>query len=145
MVIKQISVFIENKKGRLAQVTKILGENSVDIRALSIADTKDFGILRIIVSDPEIAVKALKEAEFTVAITNVIAIGIKDAPGGLSAAMEVLLKNDISVEYMYAFISRDVEMASVILRVEDNNKAIEVLSAEGFNILLSKDIFDNKE
>lgn len=144
MIIKQISIFVENKKGRLAQVTKILGENDIDIRALCIADTKDFGILRIIVSDPEKAVKTLKEAEFTVAITNVIAIGIKDAPGGLSEAMQVLLANHISVEYMYAFISRDVNMASVILRVEDNDKAIETLSNSGFTILSTNDIFDNK-
>lgn len=143
MIIKQISIFIENKKGRLAQVTKILGENNIDIRALCIADTKDFGILRIIVSDPETAVRVLKEAEFTVAITNVIAIGIKDAPGGLSLAMDVLLNNEIGVEYMYAFISRDINMASVILRVENNDKAIEALSGAGFTILSTRDIFDN--
>lgn len=93
MDVKQISVFLENKSGRLAEVTKILGENNIDISALSIADTTDFGILRLIVNDPDKAEKVLKENGFTVSSTNVIAIGVEDKPGGLSKALEILDAN----------------------------------------------------
>ena len=106
MFIKQISIFVENKPGRLSAVTKLLAENNFDIRALSVADTKDFGILRIIVNKPDEACEVLKKAGWTVSITNVIAIGINDDPGGLSEAVECLYAANISVEYMYAFISK---------------------------------------
>ncbi|MEG0894543.1 MAG: ACT domain-containing protein [Oscillospiraceae bacterium] len=141
MIIKQLSVFVENKRGRLAEITRILGDNSIDIRALSIADTKDFGILRIIVNDPDKAETILKEKGFTVALTKVICIGIKDKPGGLANAMGVLQSKEISVEYMYAFVSRCEDDAYVILRVEDNQKAIDILSENGFKIMSHNDIF----
>lgn len=140
MIIKQISVFVENKRGRLAEITKLLAENSIDIRALSIADTKDFGILRLIVKDPDKAVQTLKAADFTVSITNVIGIGITDKPGGLSEAMETLNKQEISVEYMYAFISRSEDIAYVILRVENNEQAIQVLQDNNFKIMCNDEI-----
>ena len=107
MSVKQISIFVENQPGRLAEITGILGNNHVDIRAMSIADTTDFGILRIVVDNPKKAYEALKEANFTVSLTDVIAIGIEDQPGGLAKAMQVLEADEISVEYMYAFISRN--------------------------------------
>jgi len=140
MIINQISVFVENKRGRLAEITKVLENSKVDIRALSIADTRDFGILRLIVADSEKAISALKTEGFTVSITKVIGIGIDDHPGGLSKAMEVLNENEIGVEYMYAFISRNKDTAYVILRVEDNQKAIEVLQANKFNVLKADSI-----
>lgn len=140
MIINQISVFVENKRGRLAEITKVLENSKVDIRALSIADTRDFGILRLIVADSEKAITALKTEGFTVSITKVIGIGIDDHPGGLSKAMEVLNENEIGVEYMYAFISRNKDTAYVILRVEDNQKAIEVLQANKFNVLKADSI-----
>lgn len=140
MIIKQISVFVENKRGRLAEITKVLEKNNIDIRALSIADTKDFGILRLIVNNPDQAEKVLKDEGFTVSLTKVIAIGIDDKPGGLASAMDVLYQNQISVEYMYAFISRTEETAYVILRVEDNEKALEILEANNFDIMRSSSI-----
>ncbi|MEG2813629.1 MAG: ACT domain-containing protein [Oscillospiraceae bacterium] len=135
MIIKQISVFIENKRGRLAEITKVLKEANIDIRALSIADTKDFGILRLIVNDADKAIDILKKDGFTVSITKVIGIGIDDKPGGLAKAMLVLNQNQISVEYMYAFISRTAQTAYVILRVEDNELAIKVLTENDFQIM----------
>ena len=127
MFIKQLSIFVENKPGRLATITNILKENDIDIRALSVADTRDFGIMRLIVDNPEKAEKVFKEAGCTVSLTNVIAIGIEDRPGGLAEAMDVLYANNISVEYMYAFISKTDNTAFVILRVENNEKAFEAL------------------
>ena len=111
MLIKQISIFVENKPGRLNSITKLLKDNDIDIRALSIADTKDFGILRLIVNKPELACEVLKGADCTVSITNVIAIGINDKPGGLADAMDCLYRANISVEYMYAFITKTSDQA----------------------------------
>ena len=105
MIIKQISIFVENKAGRLAEITEAIAAAGIDIRALSIADTTDFGILRLIVDKPEAAALALKEAGLTVSITNVIAVGIDDTPGAFSVPMRVLADAGIDVEYMYAFIS----------------------------------------
>ena len=142
MQIKQLSIFVENKEGRLAEITQILAENEVDIRALSLADTTDFGILRIIVNNPDVAVKALRDKGMTVSLTNVIAIGIADKPGGFAQAVKVLSGADISIEYLYAFVSRSGSTAYVILRVENNEKAIEVLKNSGFTILTQSDIYD---
>ena len=142
MFIKQISIFVENKPGRLSAVTKLLGENGIDIRALSVADTKDFGILRLIVNNPDKACEVLKNDECTVSITNVIAIGITDKPGGLAAAMECLYAANISVEYMYAFISKSDSLAAVILRVDNNDKAAEALKENNFKLLTSQEVYD---
>lgn len=141
MFIKQLSIFVENKPGRLAEITSVLEKNNIDIRALSIADTKDFGILRLIVNNPDVAESALKEAGYTVSLTQVIAIGISDKPGGLAKTMSVLYSNHISVEYMYAFLSKSDDTAFVILRVENNEKAIEVLQNNGLQILESSSIY----
>ena len=140
MVVKQLSVFIENKSGRLVQITEILGKNQIDIRAVSIADTTSFGILRLIVDDPDRAKIVLREAGFTVSITEVIAIAIEDKPGGLSKALRVLSNAQISVEYMYAFLSREDKTAYVIFRVEDNDEAVQALRKEGIVCLSSEDI-----
>lgn len=135
MYIKQISIFIENKPGRLLSITRILEQNQIDIRALSVSDTKDFGILRLIVSDPDKACEVLRQAECTVTLTEVIGIGIKDRPGGLAEAVDVLDSKNINIEYMYAFISRTDETAYVILRVEDNAKAVAALNAKGISVI----------
>lgn len=140
MIIKQLSIFVENKKGRLAEITKAIAAADVDIRALSIADTTDFGILRLIVNKPEEAAIALKEKGITVSVTNVIAVGINDTPGAFSVPMQILADADIDVEYMYAFITRKSEKAYVILRVADNNEAAKVLADNGVE-LLSEDEF----
>jgi hypothetical protein len=139
MLIKQLSVFVENKKGRLSAITDILRKNNIDIRALSVADTKDFGILRLIVDDYQKAYDALKSEECLVSLTNVIAVSITDKPGGLADAMDILTEAGISVEYMYAFISKSAGAASVIFRVEDNDKATEVLSGK-FKLLSQSEV-----
>lgn len=135
MIIKQLSIFVENKKGRLADITEILSKSGANIRALSIADTTDFGILRLIVDNPEAAALALKEAGITVSVTNVIAIGINDVPGAFAYPMRVLSDAGIDVEYMYAFITRKSEKAYVILRVADNDAAAKVLLDNGVELL----------
>ncbi len=135
MNIKQLSVFVENKKGRLAEITQAIAKANVDIRALSIADTTDFGILRLIVNKPDEAAAALKELGVTVSVTNVIAIGINDAPGAFSVPMCILAEAGIDVEYMYAFITRKSEKAYVILRVNDNDAAAKVLTEKGIELL----------
>ena len=140
MTVKQLSVFVENKQGRLSEITGILQGAGVDIRALSLADTTDFGILRLIVDKEEAAEAALRGAGFTVSLTPVIAAGIADRPGGLAEAMALLRDGGISVEYMYAFISRRKEMAYVILRVDDNGKAAELLQKAAFPLLTEEEI-----
>ncbi len=135
MIIKQLSIFVENKKGRLADITEIISKSGANIRALSIADTTDFGILRLIVDKPDEAAAALKDAGVTVSVTNVIAIGIDDTPGAFSVPMRILSDADIDVEYMYAFITRKSEKAYVILRVADNDAAAKVLLAKGVELL----------
>lgn len=144
MKVKQISVFLENKSGRLARVTEILGENQVNIRALSIADTSDFGILRIIVNDPEKAYKALKLEGFTVSETEVITVEVSDTPGGLANALKVLDESKINVEYLYAFLEKFSEKALVVFRVEQVDKAIEVLGQNGINVLKDEDVYQLK-
>ena len=144
MNIKQLSIFVENKQGRLAEITEIISKSGANIRALSIADTTDFGILRLIVDTPDAAAAALKEAGITVSVTNVIAIGIDDTPGAFSVPMRILSDAGVDVEYMYAFITRKSEKAYVILRVADNDlatktladKGVELLDEEGFHELM---------
>lgn len=138
MKIKQISIFLENKKGRLYEALKALAEKGINIRALSIADTSEFGILRLIVSDPEKAKEILEKNEFTVKITNVIAIAIKDKPGGLAEALKFLYDADINVEYIYAFVEKSAEKAVVVLRTENLDKTISILQEKGI-VLLSWD------
>ncbi len=140
MLIEQLSVFVENEKGKLIKITSVLREAQVDIKALSLADTAEYGILRIIVDDPEKAFEALKEDGHTVSITKVIAIGVKDSPGGLCGALETLAEAGINVDYLYAYVSRNRNHAYVIIRVEDNEKAVEVLQTAGIRILKKDDI-----
>ena len=140
MQIKQLSIFVENKAGRLAEITAVLAEANVDLRAISIADTSDFGILRLIVDHPDEAVEALKKAGMTVSLTSVIAIGIHDRPGEFAKAMRILADEHIAIEYMYAFISRDKGKAFVILRVDDDQRAVSVLQDSGITILTAEEI-----
>ena len=140
MQIKQLSIFVENKAGRLAEITAVLAEADVGVRAIAIADTSDFGILRLIVDHPDEAVEALKKAGMTVSLTSVIAIGIHDRPGEFAKAMRVLADEHIAIEYMYAFISRDKGKAFVILRVDDDQRAISVLQDSGITILTAEEI-----
>lgn len=141
MSIHQLSVFVENKSGRLLSITKILKEHSVDIRAFSIADTTDFGILRLIVDKPDEAREALKQAGFMVRLTEVIAVSIADHPGALADVLEILSNNGISVEYAYAFITRRDQGAYVILRVEDNVKAARILQENSIELLPASEVY----
>ncbi len=141
MFIKQISVFVENAQGKLLPVTKALEEANIDIRALSVSDTKDFGILRMIVTDCDKAIEALRAIGCAVAVNEVIGIGVDDTPGGFSKAIEVLTNVGINVEYVYAFISRTADTAYVILRVEDNEAAAKALVDGGIRMITQEDIF----
>lgn len=135
MKVKQISVFLENKHGRLAQVTRVLGDQNINIRALSIADTTDFGILRLIVNEPEAAYRALKDAGFTVSTTDVIAVEVGDEPGGLARVLEILQQVHINIEYLYAFLQKATNAALVVFRVEQIDEAIRVLQEHQISIL----------
>jgi hypothetical protein len=135
MKVEQISIFIENKSGRLAEIARILGDAGINIRALSLADTTDFGILRLIVNDREKAKQILKEKGFTVSKTEVIAVEVPDRPGGLSEILQSLDSESINVEYMYAFVERCGENAVIIFRFDETEKAIITLQNKGFNIL----------
>lgn len=135
MKVEQISIFIENKSGRLAEITRVLGDAGINIRALSLADTSDFGILRLIVNDAQNAKDVLKARGFTVSMTEVVAVEIPDTPGGLSSILQALDKQQINVEYMYAFVERCVGNAVIIFRFDEIDKAISVLKTENFKIL----------
>jgi hypothetical protein len=135
MKVQQISVFIENKSGRLAEVTRLLGDHQVSLRALSLADTSDFGILRLLVDNTDRALVALKEGGFTVSKTDVIAVEVPDQAGGLSKILEVLDDAQINVEYMYAFAERHADNAIIIFRFDDIDNAIGTLQANGVSIL----------
>lgn len=135
MNVEQISIFIENKSGRLAEITKVLGDAGVNIRALSLADTSDFGILRLIVNDRETAQQVLKEKGFTVSKTEVVAVEVPDRPGGLSQILQALDRDQINVEYMYAFVERCGENAVIIFRFDETAKAIKTLTVSGFTVL----------
>jgi hypothetical protein len=141
MLVKQISVFLENKSGRLAEVTRTLRSNEIDIRALYIADTTEYGILRMIVDKPDSAMELLKDNGFTVSTTNVIAIAIEDTPGTLDIALEILSENAISVEYLYAFVGRANTNAIVVIRVENPEKAVDVLEKENIRVIGSKEVY----
>jgi len=141
MSVKQISVFLENKAGRLADVTKVLGSNHIDISALSIADTTHFGILRLIVNDPDTAEKILREEGFTVTTSSVLAIAIEDTAGSLSVALDALNEKEIGVDYIYAFVGKTQSKALVIFRVEDIPAATTVLTDAGITVLKDKEVY----
>jgi hypothetical protein len=135
MKVEQISIFIENKSGRLAEITRFLGEAEINIRALSLADTSDFGILRLIVNDAEKAKAVLKEKGFTVNKTEVIAVEVPDRPGGLSTILQTLDADRINVEYMYAFVERCGGNAVIIFRFDEIDRAISTLKNNNFTVL----------
>ncbi len=141
MKVEQISVFLENKPGALTEATRILGEAGVNIRALSLADTKDFGILRIIVSDNEKAKEALGKKGLTVRKTEVVAVEVPDRPGGLADIMGIIAAADINVEYLYAFVQHSGENAIIIFRFDETERAIKVLSEKGVKILEGKRVY----
>lgn len=142
MIIKQISVFLENKFGRLAAVTRILGEAGINIRALSIADTADFGILRLIVDKPNQAYEVLKDARFTVSETEVLAVEVKDVPGGLASVLQLMSEAKINIEYIYAFLARASDDALIVFRVEEPAAAINLLQGAGIKVLEEEKVYN---
>ena len=142
MRVEQIAVFLENRSGRLAEITLILADNGINIRALSVADTADFGILRLIVDKVEAAEQALRAAGFTVGKTNVIAVEVPDRTGGLAMVLKSIKEANLNVEYMYAFVNKTGENAVLIFRFEEMDRAIETLLKDGFTILESQQIYN---
>jgi hypothetical protein len=141
MKVEQISIFIENKSGRLADVTHALGSAGINIRALSLADTSDFGILRLIVDKTDEAKAALKDQGFTVNKTEVVAVEVPDRPMGLYGILQVLDRGKVNVEYMYAFVERCGENAVIIFRFDNPEEAIRVLTANGINVLQGERVY----
>ena len=135
MTISQLSIFVENRPGTLYEITDTLGHAGVDIRAMSIADTKDFGIMRLIVNDIEKAKKALEDNGYVVSETPVIAAAVFDRPGALTDIMKLLANNGINIEYMYAFITISKQHAYTVIRVEDNDRAEEILKQNGIKLV----------
>ena len=142
MRVEQIAVFLENKSGRLAEITAILADNGINIRALSVADTADFGILRLIVDKVEAAEKALRTNGFTVGKTNVLAVEVPDRTGGLATVLKTIKAAELNVEYMYAFVNKTGENAVLIFRFEETDRAIEALQQDGFTILKSDQLYN---
>lgn len=140
MTAKQISVFLENKPNQLTEFTKLLDQNKINMHAMSLADAEEFGILRIIVDDSYKTACVLKEAGYVFSITKVLAVEISDKPGSLVHVLEILGQNGVNLEYTYAFITRKVNRAYMILRVTDNDKAIEVLNKHGVTLICQNDI-----
>jgi hypothetical protein len=140
MRVQQIAVFLENKSGRLAEITATLADNDINIRALSVADTADFGILRLIVNDVEKAKGVLKANGFTVGITNVIAVEVDDRSGGLARVLKSIEKADLNVEYMYAFVNKTGQNAVLIFRFDEMDKAIAALLQDGFTLLSGEQV-----
>lgn len=141
MKLKQLSVFIENRNGRLGQVCKVLSDAGLDIVTLTLADTSEFGILRLILRDWKSAKDVLEKAGFTVNVVDVMAVEVADEPGGLEKILNVAESNELSVEYMYAFADHLNDKAVLVLRFDDVPKACEIMSDSGLNILCSTDFY----
>ncbi len=140
MSVRQLSIFAENKNGSLYEITKILSDAKIDIRAFSVADTENFGVLRLIVNDSRAAAFALSEGGKVVSVNEVIGVKIADSTGGLTDLLRIITKYDVSVEYLYAFVSRKDNSANVVLRVDDNEAVEKILTAEGCTLLEDKDL-----
>lgn len=141
MLISQISVFIENRPGRLVEVTDVLAQNKIDITALSLADTSEFGILRLIVDQPDLAQTVLRENGFAVKMTQVVAVAMEDLPGGLGAILHSIAKASVSVEYMYAFVGKQDGKAVVVLRTSDLDAAVAALQSDNHAVVSARDVY----
>ena len=140
MIIKQLSVFLENKTGRLNEVTQILGNAGINMSAFSVADTSEFGILRMIVSDPGKALLILREAEFSVKLTDVICLNSPNEPGALARALNILSGENVFIEYLYAY-SMDDKTANIVLKPDNIQKCIEVLQAHKIELVSASDMY----
>jgi hypothetical protein len=142
MKITQLSVFLENRKGRLFDVCLLLGKNDINIRALTVAESEEFGILRIVVDKPDDAAALLKKNGFIASLTDIVAVEVDDEPGGLTKILKVLAAKNINVEYMYGFVERSSQKAILVFRFEDPDAAIVLLRENKINIVGKKDIGD---
>ena len=140
MMIKQLSVFIENKKGTLANLTGALVKNNLDIRAIAVFDTNEFGIVRLVVDDPDKALEVLKKEGFIAKMSRVIAIEPEDTPGSLNKIFNILSQYDINIDYIYSFVMRQHELPYIAFKVDKLEKAVEVLLANGVNVVNSEEI-----
>ncbi len=140
MKITQISVFLENRKGRLYDVCSLLGANGVNIRALTIAETESFGVLRIVVDKCDAAVKLLRDNGFVANFTDVVAIEVPDDPGGLAAALKIFADNDVNIEYMYGFVEKHSDKALLVFRFEDTDFAQQILARHSISIVTRQEI-----
>ncbi len=140
MSVKQVSIFLENSKGRLAEVTRILAREGIDLRALSLADTSDFGVLRIIVEDPDRCLAVLKDNDYVARVSEVVAVEVEDRPGGMSRILDVLDEAGLNVEYLYAFVAKAGKNAVVICKIDERERALSVLEAKGIRTISSEDL-----
>jgi hypothetical protein len=141
MKVRQISVFLENKSGRLLEASKCLADAKVNIRALSIAETADYGVLRLIVDDPGKAMRVMAENDFTVSETEVIAVEVPDEPGGLAGVLSPLYAANVNIEYLYCFVEKSGQSAIVVFRVEQLDEAIRALQANGYKVMREEDVY----
>lgn len=140
MSVRQVSIFLENTEGRLAEVTRVLAREGIDIRALSLADTSDFGVLRIIVNEPDRCLEILKRNSFVARTSEVVAVEVEDKPGGMSRVLNALDEAGLNVEYMYAYVAKAGENAVVICKIDERERALEVLKAEGIRTIPAKEL-----
>lgn len=140
MKITQISVFLENRQGRLYDVCSLLGDNNVNIRALTIAETESFGVLRIVVDKSDVAMRLLRDNQFVANFTDVIAIEVPDKPGGLASILKVLAENEVNIEYMYGFVEKFSDKALLVMRFEDTDFAQQMLAKHNVHVVAEKDI-----
>lgn len=141
MKVEQIAIFLENRSGRLAEITRILAEKGINIRAMSLADTSDFGILRLIVNDTAGARTILKEKGFTVGTTNMVVVEVRDKPGGLADVLQIIKNAGLNIEYMYAFTQKSGETGLIIFRFEKVDAAIDVLAKAGVKMLAGDEVY----
>jgi len=144
MLIKQISIFIPNKKGSLSELTDILVANNIDIRAIAVFDTAEFGILRIVVDDPDKAVEILKAEGIVAKVSKVLAVEPEDKPGSLNEIFTILKDNEINIDYIYSFVMRKNEMPFIVLKVDEQEKAADILAKNGINVVNKEEIYANK-
>lgn len=141
MKVEQIAIFLENKAGRMADITAILAQNGINIRAMSLADTADFGILRLIVNDTARARQILKENGFTVGSTQVVVAEVEDKPGGLARVLQVIKECELNIEYMYAFTQKSGETGLIIFRFDELDRAIDQLVKSGVRLLSGDEVY----
>ena len=140
MLVKQVSIFVENKEGKIADVLKILAKENINISALSLADTTNFGILRLIVDDPKKAKNILQMEDMIVKINEILAVGINDQPGGLAKVLDILAKGKVAIEYMYAFTGHNNDNATVVFKTNDLEKAYDCLKINNIPLISAEDI-----